>query len=58
MNDTYVWKWCNAKEYAEKESVTEQLGATDQMAWVRRMNSIQDRVTETINFELIALLCY
>ena len=26
------------KEYAEKEGVTEQLKATDQMAWVRRMN--------------------
>ena len=28
------------KEYAEKEGVTEQLKAADQMAWVRRMNSI------------------
>ena len=28
------------KEYAEKEGVTEQLKATDQMAWLRRMNRI------------------
>ena len=26
------------KEYAEKEGVTEQLKATDQMKWVRKMN--------------------
>ena len=29
------------KEYAEKGGVTEQLKATDQMAWVRRMNNKQ-----------------
>ena len=28
------------KEYAEKERVTEQLKATDQMAWVRKINII------------------
>ena len=41
------------KEYAEKEGVTEQLKATDQMAWVRRMNNIRSRVVEVINKELI-----
>ena len=41
------------KEYAEKEGVTEQLKAADQMAWVRRMNNIQSRVIEAISKELI-----
>lgn len=36
------------KEYAEKEGITEQLKATDQMKWVRRMNNIHERVTETV----------
>ena len=41
------------KEYAEKEGVTEQLKATDQMAWVRRMNNIRSRVIEVLSKELI-----
>lgn len=41
------------KEYAEKEGVTEQLKATDQMAWVRRMNNIRSRVTEVVNSEVV-----
>ena len=41
------------KEYAEKEGVTEQLKAADQMAWVRRMNNIRSRVTEVVNAEVI-----
>ena len=41
------------KEYAEKEGVTEQLKATDQMAWVRRMNNIRNRATEIVNNEVI-----
>ena len=36
------------KEHAEKEGVTEQLKATDQMAWVRRMNNIRERVIEVV----------
>ena len=40
------------KEYAEKEGVTEQLKATDQMKWVRRMNNIRDRTTEVVNAEV------
>ena len=36
------------KEYAKKEGITEQLKATDQMKWVQRMNSIRERVTETV----------
>ena len=41
------------KEYAEKESVNEQLKATDQMAWVRRMNNISSQVREIVNQEVI-----
>ena len=41
------------KEYAEKEGVTEQLKATDQMAWVRMMNNIRSRVIEVVSKELI-----
>lgn len=40
-------------EYAEMEGVTEQLKATDQMAWVRRMNNIRERATEVVNSELV-----
>lgn len=41
------------KELAEKEGITEQLKAADQMAWVRRMNNIRSRVTEVVNAEVI-----
>ena len=41
------------KEYAEKEGVTEQLKATDQTAWVRRMNNIRERATEIVNAEVV-----
>ena len=41
------------KEYAEKEGVTEQLKATDPMAWVRQMNNIRNRATEIVNIEVI-----
>ena len=41
------------KEYSEKEGVTEQLKAADQMAWVRRMNNIRYRATEVVNSELV-----
>ena len=41
------------KELAEKEDVTEQLKATDQMEWVRKMNNIRSRTIEVVNTELI-----
>ena len=41
------------KQYAAREGVTEQFKADDQMEWVRRMNSIRDRVMEVVNNELI-----
>mgnify|MGYP000463554232 FL=1 len=41
------------KELAEKENVTEELKAADQMLWVQRMNNIRNRATEIVNSELI-----
>ena len=38
---------------AKQESVTEALKAADQMEWVRRMNSIRNRVEEIILTELV-----
>ena len=40
-------------QYSKGEGVTEQLKAENQMEWVRRMNSIRDRVTELVHLELI-----
>ena len=41
------------KELAEKENVTEELKATDQMLWVQKINNIRNRATEIVNTELI-----
>ena len=41
------------KQMAEREGVTEQLKANNQMAWVGRMNNIQNRVIEIIYNEMI-----
>lgn len=41
------------KEMVEKQGVTGQLKATDQMAWVGKMNAIRNAATEIINQELI-----
>ena len=41
------------KELAEKEGVTEQLKAADQMEWIRRINSIKSRASEFVLTELI-----
>ncbi len=41
------------RQTAENEGVTEQLKVSDQMEWIRRMNSIQSRVRELILNELI-----
>ena len=41
------------KELAEKEAVTEQLKAADNMVWVRRMNNIRNRAAEMLNNEVI-----
>ena len=41
------------KELAKKENVTEELKATDQMLWVRKMNNIRNRATEIVNADII-----
>ena len=41
------------KQMAEREGVTEQLKADNQMAWVGRMNNIRSRATEVVNTDLI-----
>ena len=41
------------KELAEKENITEELKATDQMLWVQKMNNIRNRVTEIVNADII-----
>ena len=42
-----------AKQTADAEGITEKLKASDQMDWVRRMNSIRNRAMEIVNTELI-----
>ena len=41
------------EQMAEREGVTEQLKAQDQMQWVQRMNNIRDRATEIVYHDLI-----
>lgn len=40
-------------QLAEKEGVTEQLKADNQMLWVKRMNNIRNRAEEIVNNEII-----
>ena len=41
------------KQLAEKEGITEQLKAADQLAWVGAMNNIRNRAEEIVNAEVI-----
>lgn len=41
------------EQMAESESITEQLKAIDQVAWVVEMNNIWSRAREVVNAELI-----
>ena len=41
------------KQMAEREGITEQLKAENQMEWVVQMNNIRNRATEVINTDLI-----
>lgn len=41
------------KQLAEKEGITEQLKANDQMAWVGAMNNIRNLAEEIVNTEII-----
>ena len=40
-------------DLAQKEGITEQLKSTDQMKWVQKMNSIRERVTETVYSDVV-----
>ena len=42
-------------QMAIRTGITEQLKATDQMAWVQKMNAISSQVREVVNAELIAV---
>ena len=41
------------KEHAEKEGLTEQLKAIDQMKWVQMMNNIRERVIEIVYSDVV-----
>ena len=41
------------KQMAEREGITEQLKASNQLEWVSRMNNIRSRATEVVNNEVI-----
>ena len=43
------------KQLAEKEGITEQLKAEDQMEWVQCMNNIRNRAEEIVNAEVILM---
>ena len=42
-------------QYAEREGVTEKLKVSDQMEWVRRMNSIRECVEEIVNHDYVCM---
>ena len=48
----YIFFWL-VKQMAEREGVTEQLKAQNQMEWVRRMNNIRNRAVEIVNTEIM-----
>ncbi|MCM1114143.1 MAG: TnpV protein [Clostridium sp.] len=41
------------KQFAESQSITEQLKADDMLAWVGAMNNIANQARECVNIELI-----
>ena len=41
------------KEYADRQGVTEQLKAENQLLWIQRMNNIRACVREVVENELI-----
>ena len=41
------------KQMAAAEGITERMKTTDQMEWVRRMNSIRNRAVEIVKSEII-----
>ena len=49
---TEMLEWL-VRQYAKAEGVTEALKRTDQLEWVRRMNSIRNRAEEIVLNEII-----
>ncbi len=47
-----MFNWL-VRQLAEREGVTEQLKANNQMLWVKKMNSIRNRAEKIVNHELI-----
>ena len=45
------------KEYADKQGVTEQLKAENQLEWVGKMNNIRSRAVEIIDYRCRIDLC-
>ena len=41
------------KQMAERDGITEQLKADNQMEWVSRMNNVRNRCVEVVNTEII-----
>ncbi len=41
------------KQVADREGITEQMKAENQIEWVRRMNNCQERAMEIVNTDLI-----
>lgn len=41
------------QSFAKEEGCTEQLKATNQMLWVRKMNNVAQRARELVNAEVI-----
>ena len=41
------------KEHAEKEGITEQLKATDQLKWVQKINNIRECVMKTVYSDVV-----
>ena len=41
------------KHLAERDGITEEIKANDQMEWVRRMNAVRAQAEEIVNHELI-----
>lgn len=41
------------EQYADAEGVTERLKASEPQSWVRQMNNMRERATETVNSEVV-----
>ena len=55
QGDYYLPKKKSPQEYADKQGVTEQLKAENQLEWVGKMNNIRSRAVEIIDVELICV---